>query len=91
VVDDGLHAGALSRWELVRNLLRLNTGRLPRHPLLGRGRCRSVRVESALPLALHLDGELFPPLVQPVRALEVTLLPGALRTMVHVGRRAVVP
>ena len=85
IVDDGLfeylHAGALSRWELIRNLLRINTGRLPSHPLLWRGRCRSVRVESAKPLAFHLDGELFAPLAETVLDLEITLLPAALRVM----------
>ncbi len=90
LLDDGLfdclHAGPLSRWELVRNLLRLNAGRLPTHPLLWRGRSRSVRVECAAPLAFHLDGELFGG--TEVRGLEVRLLPGALRTMVHVGRGA---
>jgi diacylglycerol kinase family enzyme len=95
VVDDGLfeylHAGALSRWELALNLLRINTGRLPDHPLLWRGQCRSVRVESPAPLPFHLDGESFGRPEEEVHALEVRLLPGALRTMVHVRRGAVRP
>jgi diacylglycerol kinase family enzyme len=85
VVDDGLfeylHAGPLSRWELVRNLLRINTGKLPTHPLLWRGRCRSVLVSSASPLPFHLDGELFGPPKEAVHELEISLLPGALRVM----------
>ena len=64
---------------------------LPKHALLWRGRCRSVRVESPTPLALHLDGELFTQPEKEVRALEVRLLPGALRTMVNVRRGAVHP
>jgi diacylglycerol kinase family enzyme len=85
VVDDGLfeylHAGVLSRWELVRNLLRINTGKLPDHAQVWRGRCRSVRVESPTPLPLHLDGELFGPLEEAVHDLQIDLLPGALRVM----------
>ena len=65
VVDDGLfdylHAGPLSRWELIRNLMRVNTGRLPDHPQVWRGRCRRVGVESQTPIPVHLDGELFTP------------------------------
>jgi diacylglycerol kinase family enzyme len=85
VVDDGLfeylHAGPLSRWELIRNLLRVNTGRLPDHPLLWRGRCRTVAVASAAPVPVHLDGELFDRPGEPIQELDVTLLPGALRVM----------
>jgi diacylglycerol kinase family enzyme len=86
IVDDGLfdylHAGAVSRWALVRNLLRINTGRLPRHPLLWRGRCRSVRVEALAGLPVHLDGEVFE---RAAREMEISLLPGALRVMARGG------
>jgi diacylglycerol kinase family enzyme len=88
VVDDGLfeylHAGNVSRWELIRNLLRVNTGKLPDHPLVWRGRCRSVRVESPAALVFHLDGELCAAAAG-VRELEITLLPGALRVTAHAG------
>src|SRR5262249_1164535 len=85
IVDDGLfdylHAGALSRWALISNLLRLNTGRPIEPPLLWRGRCRSVQVASTTPLPIHLDGELFDRPGEEVREIDVSLLPGALRVM----------
>src|SRR5262249_31230081 len=64
VLDDGLfdivHAGPLRRWELIRHLPGMMTGRLPTaHPLLWLGRCRRVSVESAEPVPVHLDGEFF--------------------------------
>jgi diacylglycerol kinase family enzyme len=89
VVDDGLfeylHVGPVSRWELIRNLVRVNTGQLPSHPRLWRGRCRSVRVQSQVPLAFHLDGEPFGPAAEVVYDLEVCLLPGALRVRAACG------
>jgi diacylglycerol kinase family enzyme len=89
VVDDGLfeylHVGPVSRWELIRNLVGINIGRLPSHPLLWRGRCRSIRVRSRAPLAFHLDGELFGPATEGVSDLEVRLLPGALRVRAACG------
>jgi diacylglycerol kinase family enzyme len=90
VVDDGLfdclHVGPVSRWELIRNLLRINTGKLPDHPQLWRGRGASLRIESAAPLAFHLDGELFSRSEDEVKALEVRLLPAALRVMANPQR-----
>jgi diacylglycerol kinase family enzyme len=81
-LDDGLfdvlHVGAVSRWTLIRNLLGINAGRIPAHPQLWQGRCAAARVESATPLAFHLDGEFFGG-PDEVCALEVRLLPGALR------------
>jgi diacylglycerol kinase family enzyme len=87
IVDDGLfeylHVGALSRWELIRNLLRINTGKLPTHPRIWRGRCSSIRIESRAPLPFHLDGELFENHEQPVTDLEARLIPAGLRVTVH--------
>jgi diacylglycerol kinase family enzyme len=92
ILDDGLfdclHAGPLSRWELVRNLHRINTGRLPDHPQVWRGRCASLRVESPSPVALHLDGELFGAAEAGVKELEVRLLPQALLVTAHLRRGA---
>jgi diacylglycerol kinase family enzyme len=63
LVDDGLfdylHAGPIARWEVLRYAPGMITGNLPTdHPLLWRGRCRDVHVHSAVPLPVHLDGEM---------------------------------
>ncbi len=62
-LDDGLfdtfHPGALRRWELVRYLPALMSGRLPKsHPQMRTGRCRAAAVEGDSPLCVHADGEL---------------------------------
>ena len=85
VPDDGLfdylHAGPLSRFEVLRYLPRLATGgELPAdHPAIWLGRCREVRLTSAAPLTVHLDGELFclPP--DNARSLQIHIRPGLLR------------
>jgi diacylglycerol kinase family enzyme len=87
VVDDGwldyLHAGALSRWELIRLIPRMINGRLPTdHPQIRSGRCRQVRIESATPLTVHLDGEFFCLPEEDVHQLEIEIIPAALRTQV---------
>src|SRR5262249_29131325 len=51
-VDDGLfdylHAGPVSRWELLRHVPGMISGHLPHnHPRLWMGRCREVRLTSA--------------------------------------------
>jgi diacylglycerol kinase family enzyme len=84
VLDDGqfdfVHAGPLSRTDLVSLVPRLFAGRLPRHhPRLWMGRCRQVTVRSESPLAVHLDGEMFCVPADRVGELEVQLLPGRLR------------
>src|SRR5215831_7104517 len=86
ILDDGLfdylHAGPMPRLELLWNVPRLATGWLPlRNPRLWRGRCRHVRVTCEEPLPFHVDGELFTQPERPVRALEIQVLPGALRVM----------
>jgi diacylglycerol kinase family enzyme len=85
IPDDGLfdflHAGAISRLEILRYAPRLATGKpLPAdHPALWMGRCREVRLQSDVPLTVHLDGELFclPP--DRVHSLDIRILPGRLR------------
>jgi diacylglycerol kinase family enzyme len=83
-LDDGLfdylHAGDLPRWELVRFVPRMITGRLPvGHPHVHFGHCREVQVEGSVALTVHVDGEFFSLPEDDVRALEIRLLPRALR------------
>ncbi len=92
VLDDGLfdyvHAGAISRWGLVRLLPRLFLGRgLPHeHSQLWLGRCRRLRLCCESALTVHTDGELFCLPGDGVQDLEVELLPGALRVLGKFGR-----
>jgi diacylglycerol kinase family enzyme len=85
IPDDGmfdyLHAGALSRTEILRRLPTIVTGgKLPEdHPALWTGRCRDVQLKSATPLCIHLDGELFVMPKDGVRSLAIRLLPRRLR------------
>jgi diacylglycerol kinase family enzyme len=83
-LDDGffdyVHAGPLRRWELLRYLPRMVTGRLPTdHPAIWLGRCRQVSVESEECLTVHTDGEFFSRPEDRVRSIEIRLLAGALR------------
>jgi diacylglycerol kinase family enzyme len=93
-LDDGLfdyvHAGPLSRWEVLRYLPRLASGgQLPSdHPALWLGRCQEVRLRSEAPLTVHLDGEFFSRPEDGVRGLDVRILPGVLRVQGAPGFRA---
>jgi len=83
LVDDGwfdyLHAGAVSRWDLLCRLPQMIAGGLRAdHPLLWTGRCRDVRVQSESPLTVHLDGEVFCRPEDGLHELEIRILPGAL-------------
>jgi diacylglycerol kinase family enzyme len=85
-LDDGLfdylQAGQLHRWELLRFLPAIITGRLPNnHPQLWTGRCREVKVHAAQPLNVHLDGEFFCQPKDDIRGIEVRLLPRALSVL----------
>ncbi|OAI54933.1 hypothetical protein AYO44_13990 [Planctomycetaceae bacterium SCGC AG-212-F19] len=89
LIDDGLfdylQAGGLRRWEMLRFLPAMITGKLPaNHPQIWQGRCRTVTVESAEPLSVHLDGEFFCQPQDRVFQIEVTSLPGALRVLAPV-------
>ena len=92
LLDDGLfdvlHVGQVRRWTLIRNLLHINVGRRPSHPLLWYGQSAGVSVESATPLAVHLDGELIDEPGRELLALDVHLLPGALRVTAHTSKAA---
>ena len=85
VIDDGLfdylHAGGLSRWEVLRFMPRLASGgQLPKdHPRIWLGRCREVDLESEAPLTVHLDGEFFALQEDSIRKLQVKIYPGRLK------------
>jgi diacylglycerol kinase family enzyme len=86
ILDDGqfdyLHAGPMPRLELLWNVPRLATGWLPsRNPRLWRGRCSRVTVSCAVPLPFHIDGELFADHERAVHAIDVEIVPAALRVM----------
>jgi diacylglycerol kinase family enzyme len=89
-VDDGLfdyvHAGALSRWEVLRFLPRVALSGLPANdPRLRIGRCRHVQVRSEAPLIVHIDGEFFCRPEDRVRSLDIQILPRQLRVQVLLG------
>ncbi len=86
-LDDGLfdtfHPGALKRWELLRYLPALMTGRLPTDdPRMRSGRCRAAAVESIGPLCVHADGELVCVPADGVRRVSWELSPARLRVEV---------
>jgi diacylglycerol kinase family enzyme len=85
-LDDGLfeflHAGALTRWEIIRYLPRLASAGPPAHPKVWVGQCRRLDLRSETPLTVHIDGEFFCRPEDGVREIRVRLLPGALRARV---------
>lgn len=87
LLDDGLfefvHAGPVGRWEALRMLPRLARHGPPRdHAAVRLGRCRSLRLHSPTPLAVHTDGELFCTPEENVRGFEIELLAKRLRVKV---------
>ena len=89
-LDDGLfdyvHAGCLSRWEVLRFLPKLAAGGPPKdHPKVRLGRCRELRLHSQAALTVHLDGEFFARPEDNVRDLEIRLLPRLLRVQMSLG------
>jgi diacylglycerol kinase family enzyme len=79
-LDDGLfdylHAARLTRWQALGYLPRMALGRLPENdPIVRRGQCRELIVESASPLIIHADGEILSPLSDGVRRIEIRVLP----------------
>jgi diacylglycerol kinase family enzyme len=82
-LDDGLfdylHAGDLSRWEVLRFLPRVATAGPPTdYPKVRIGRCREIALRSGTPLTVHTDGEFFSRPEDGVRAIHIDILPGAL-------------
>jgi diacylglycerol kinase (ATP) len=83
-LDDGLfdfvHAGDLSRFEVLRLLPRLAiTGPPKDNPKVHQGRCQRFVVHSPVPLVVHIDGEFFARPEDNIRDLDIRLLPRALR------------
>src|SRR5262249_28941768 len=77
---DFMHAGPVSRWDLLSHFPNLLRGTLPAdHPRMWMGRCRRLEIESDAPLRVHLDGELFCTPENNVRSVSVELLPRCLR------------
>jgi diacylglycerol kinase (ATP) len=84
VVDDGLfdfiHAGRLSRWEVLRLLPRVALFGAPeQYPGVRQGRCRHITVASNEPLIVHTDGEFFCLPEEKIHSIEIELLPGPLQ------------
>jgi diacylglycerol kinase (ATP) len=83
-LDDGLfdyvHAGPLSRWEVLRFLPRLALcGPPTEHPKVRQGRCHTIHLSCETPLVVHIDGEFFCLPEDKVRSLDIRLMPRALR------------
>jgi diacylglycerol kinase (ATP) len=86
-LDDGLfdyvHAGDLSRFEVLRLLPRLAISGPPKdYAKVRQGRCRQIELRSPDPLAVHVDGELFARPEDNVRVLKIRIEPRALRVQV---------
>lgn len=86
-LDDGwfdyVHAGNLSRWQVLRFLPRVALFGPPRNdPRIRLGRCRRVYLTSPKALTVHLDGEFLCVPHDNVRELEIDLLPKALNVEV---------
>jgi diacylglycerol kinase (ATP) len=82
-LDDGwfdyVHAGALSRWEVLNLLPRLALSGPPsNHAKVRQGRCRHVRLRSEAPLIVHIDGEFFCKPEDRVREIDIQIMPGIL-------------
>jgi diacylglycerol kinase family enzyme len=82
-LDDGwfdfVHAGALSRWEVLNLLPRLALSGPPEHhPKVRQGRCRRVCVRSEAPLTVHIDGEFFCKPEDRVHDLDIEIMSGRL-------------
>ncbi len=83
-LDDGLfdfvHAGDLSRLEVLAFLPRLALWGAPKeYPKVRLGRCRRVQLKSPEPLTVHLDGEFFARPEDNIRAIDISILPAALK------------
>lgn len=74
-----VHAGALSRFEVLQFLPRLALFGPPEsHPKVRMGRCRSISLRSQAPLTVHVDGEFFCVPEDNVQALEIQIMPARL-------------
>jgi len=82
-LDDGwldyVHAGELSRWEVLRYLPRLALAGPPeQHAKLRQGQCKRIKLACERPLMVHVDGEFFCTSQEEIRELEIEIVPGAL-------------
>jgi diacylglycerol kinase family enzyme len=82
-VDDGwldfVHAGALSRWEILQLLPRIALFGPPEsYPKVKQGRCKRVRLRSEAPLIIHTDGEFFCLPEHGIQEVEIEVVPGVL-------------
>jgi diacylglycerol kinase family enzyme len=87
-LDDGLfdylHAGPLSRWEVLRFLPRVALAGPPtNHPKVRQGRCTHIALRSEAPLTVHIDGEFFARPADNVRELDIRILPKRLRVQMQ--------
>ncbi len=87
VLNDGLfdfvHVRRLTRWQAVRMLPRLACCGPPKaHPEIRLGRCRSLKVQSNTPLAIHADGEMFCTPPDDITDVDIQLQPNRLRVKV---------
>lgn len=74
-----VHAGALTRFEVLQFLPRLALfGPPAAHPKVRMGRCRSLTLRSPIPLTVHVDGEFFCVPKDDVHELAIDVLPAAL-------------
>jgi len=77
---DFVHAGDLSRWEVLKLMPRLALSGPPgEYPKVTQGRCRKVTLTSESPLVVHVDGELFCVPEENIRSLEIDVVPAALQ------------
>jgi diacylglycerol kinase (ATP) len=95
-LDDGrfdfVHAGALSRWEVLRLLPRLALFGPPAERAgIRQGQCRSLRITSDMPVNVHVDGEFLCLKEDGMRRFEIDLLPAALAVDIALSRRGGMP
>ncbi len=77
---DYMHAGPVSRWDILRNFPNMLRGTLPAdHPRMWLGQCRRLEAKCETPMRIHLDGEFFCHPEDGVRKVIVELLPARLR------------
>lgn len=77
---DYVHAGSLTRWEVLKFLPRLALSGPPEsYPKIEQGLCRRVKLRSEAALVVHVDGEFFCKPEDGVRQLDIEIRPGALR------------
>jgi diacylglycerol kinase (ATP) len=88
VLDDGLfdfvHAGALSRWQVMKLLPRLAIWGTPKSfPKVWQGRGQSLQLESEKPLICHIDGEFFATPEENIRQVDIRVLEKRLRVQLY--------